>query len=217
MFSDSDLINHLQTKNSISVDSLVIAEWNQNDLNNLENYGNYRFRPDGSEVVYRSIYPEYDPQDSASVYINALDSNYISEYKTEDPDEPVTFITKESDRESYYSLKDCIKPFRPRSGINKMLYFGESNINNTKFVDSFRSGRRPRYYFSSRFDNFKYWNSFGNEGGVEYGISSKVATFFTTADPSYKIKDCAPFVTYTNKVHQFWGEEFFTTRESISM
>ena len=200
MFSDSDLINHLQTKNSISVDSLVIAEWNQNDLNNLENYGNYRFRPDGSEVVYRSIYPEYDPQDSASVYINALDSNYISEYKTEDPDEPVTFITKESDRESYYSLKDCIKPFRPRSGINKMLYFGESNINNTKFVDSFRSGRRPRYYFSSRFDNFKYWNSFRNEGGVEYGISSKVATFFTTADPSYKIKDCAPFVTYTNKV-----------------
>jgi hypothetical protein len=200
MFSDNDLINHLKTKNSVSIDSLVIAEWNQNDFTNLENYGNYRFRPDGSDVVYRNIYPEYDPQDVVNSYTNALDSSYISEYKTEDPDEPVTFITKESDRESYYSLKDCIKPFRPRSGINKMLYFGESNINNTKFVDSFRSGRRPRYYFSSRFDNFKYWNSYRKESGQEFGISSQVATFFTTDNPSYKIKDCAPFVTYKNKV-----------------
>jgi hypothetical protein len=200
MFLDNDLINHLQTKNSISIDSLIIAEWNQNDLLNLDNYGNYRYRPDSASVVYRTLYPEYDPQDNANSYTDALDSNYISEYKTEDPDEPLTFITKETDREFYYSLKDCIKPFRPRSGINKMLYFGEENPNNTKFVDSIRSGKRPRYYFSSRFDKFKYWNSFRKQDGKEFGISSKTPTFFTTGDPSYKIEDCAPFVTYKNEV-----------------
>jgi hypothetical protein len=200
MFVDNELIEHLQTKNGIEVDSLVIVEWNQNDLLNLDNYGNYRFRPDGSETVYRTLMPLYDPQDSASVYINALESNYISEYKTENPEEPLTFVTKETSRELFYSLKDCIKPFRPRSGINKMLFFGESNLNNEQFVDSIRSGGRPRYYFSSRFDKFKYWNSYRKENGIEYGISSKVPTFFTTGDPSYKINDCAPFVTYKSEV-----------------
>jgi len=200
MFLDTDLIDYIQTNNSINVDSLVIAEWNQNDLLNLDNYGNYRFRPDSANVVYRTLYPEYDSQDNADVYTNALDSNYISQYKTEDPNEPLTFYSGETSRELYYSLKDCIKPFRPRSGINKILYFGESNINNTKFVDSIRSGRRPRYYFCSRFDNFKYWNSYRKENGQEFGISSQAATFFTAEDPSYKINDCAPFVTYKNQV-----------------
>jgi len=200
MFLDDDLINHIQTKNSVDVDSLVIAEWNQNDLLNLENYGNYRFRPDDANVVYRTLYPEYDPQDNAEVYTNALDSNYISEYKTEDTNEPLTFKSGETSRELYYSLKDCVKPFRPRSGINKILYFGESNINNTKFIDSIRSGKRPRYYFCSRFDKFKYWNSYRKEDGLEFGISSQAPTFFTSNDPSYKIKDCAPFVAYKNKV-----------------
>jgi len=200
MFSDNDLINHLQTKNSIDVDSLIIAEWNQNDLLNLDNYGNYRFRPDSASVVYRSLYPEYDSQDNSNVYTNALDSNYISQYKTEDPNEPLTFYSGETSRELYYSLKDCIKPFRPRSGINKILYFGESNINNTKFVDSIRSGKRPRYYFCSRFDKFKYWNSYRKENGQEFGISSQAATFFTAGDPSYKINDCVPFIAYKSQV-----------------
>ncbi len=200
MFLDNDLINHLQTKNSISVDSLIIAEWNQNDLLNLDNYGNYRYRPDGASVVYRTMYPEYDYQDNANVYTDALESDYISEYRTEDPNDPLTFITRETNRELYYSLKDCFKPFRPRSGINKILYFGESNIKNTKFVDSIRSGKRPRYYFSSRFDNFKYWNSYRKESMEEFGISSTASTAFIPGDPSYKINDCAPFVVYKNDV-----------------
>jgi hypothetical protein len=194
MFLDTDLINHLQTNNSIDVDSLIIAEWNQNDLLNLDNYGNYRFRPDSASVVYRSLYPEYDSQDNANVYTDALESNSISQYKTEDPNEPLTFYSGETSRDLYYSLKDCIKPFRPRSGINKILYFPQS------FVDSIRSGKRPRYYFCSRFDKFKYWNSFRTENGEDFGISSLAATFFTTGDPSYKINDCAPFVAYKNQV-----------------
>ena len=200
MFLDNDLIEHLQTNNGIDVDSLVIVEWNQNDLLNLDNYGNYRWRPTGSSALYRNLMPLYDPLDAANLYVGALESSYISEYKTENPEEPLTFVTKETSRELFYSLKDCIKPFRPRSGINKMLFFGDSNLNNEQFVDSIRSGGRPRYYFSSRFDKFKYWNSYRKEGKVEYGISSKVATYFTTGDPSYRINDCAPFITYKNKV-----------------
>jgi hypothetical protein len=200
MFLDNDLINHLQTKNSISIDSLIIAEWNQNDLLNLENYGNYRYRPDSASVVYRTLYPEYDSQDNANVYTDALESNSISQYKTEDPNEPLTFLTTESNRELYYSLKDCLNPFRPRSGINKIIYFGESNINNTKFVDSIRSGKRPRYYFSSRFDKFKYWNSYRKESGQEFGISSAISTSIIPGEVSYKIDDCAPFVVYKEEV-----------------
>jgi hypothetical protein len=200
MFLDADLIDHVQTKNSISIDSLVIAEINQNDLSNLDDFGNYRFRPDSASVVYRTLYPSYDFQDSASAYINALESNYISEYKTENPNEPLTFSTRETNRELYFSLKDCIKPFRPRSGINKIVYFGTENIDNEQFVDSIRSGSRPRYYFCSRFDKFKYWNSFRKENGQDFGISSTSPTFFTSADPSYKIEDCAPFFTYKNEV-----------------
>jgi hypothetical protein len=200
MFLDRDLINHVQTKNSISVDSLVIAEINQNDLLNLDDFGNYRFRPDASNVVYRTLFPTYDFQDSASAYINALESNYVSEYRTENPSEPLTFSTRETNRDLYFSLKDCIKPFRPRSGINKIVYFGTDNIDNEQFVDSIRSGSRPRYYFCSRFDKFKYWNSFRKENGQEFGISSTSPTFFTPGDPSYKIEDCAPFFTYKNEV-----------------
>jgi hypothetical protein len=200
MFLDNELIDHLQTNNRIDVDSLVIVEWNQNDFLNLDNYGNYRFRPDSASAIYRNLMPLYDSQDLANLYTGALESNYISEYKTQDLEEPLTFITKETSRELYYSLKDCIKPFRPRSGINKMLFFGESNLNNEQFIDSIRSGGRPRYYFSSRFDKFKYWNSYRKEDSLEYGISSKVPTYFTTDDPSYKINDCIPFVTYKNEI-----------------
>ena len=200
MFLDNDLITHLQTKNSIDIDSLIIAEWNQNDLLNLDNYGNYRYRPDSASVVYRTLYPEYDSQDNANVYTDALESTSISQYKTEDPNQPLTFVKTDTARELYYSLKDCVKPFRPRSGINKILYFGNENIDHEQFVDSIRSGGRPRYYFSSRFDKFKYWNSYRNESGEEFGISSTASTAFTTGDPSYKINDCAPFVVYKNDV-----------------
>jgi hypothetical protein len=81
-----------------------------------------------------------------------------------------------------------------------MLFFDESSVDNKKFVDSIRSGRRPRYYFSSRFDKFKYWSSYRKEDGQEFGISDKTATVFAPGNLSYKIKDCAPFVVYKKEV-----------------
>ncbi len=78
MFFDNDLITHLKTNNSLQVDSLIIAEWNQNDLSNIENYGNYRWRPSSASVdVFRNLAPSYDPNDDGNFYTGALESKYI--------------------------------------------------------------------------------------------------------------------------------------------
>jgi hypothetical protein len=189
MFFDQDLIDHVQTRNTIEVDSLIIAEWNQNILSNIQDYGNYRLRVGESDARYLAIQPSYDPSDTALAYNGATESKIISEYRT-DSEEPLIFEEDEVERYLQYSLKDCFKPFRPRSGINKMLYFDGD------YVDSLRSSRRPRYYFSSRKDNFKYWNSFRKESGIERGVSS----LRPDNAGGYVIKDCAPFVVYKDEV-----------------
>ena len=69
------------------------------------------------------------------------------------------------------------------------------------------------------------------ESNMHYGVHFTIAGFETNKGQAWKRlcygiqtfmkylgdEDVVGAVTYTNKVHQFWGEEFFTTRESISM
>ena len=96
MFLDNDLIDHLKTKNSIDVDSLIIAEWNQNSLLNIENYGNYRWRPESQifdDIEYKRLMSEYDSTDAINSYNDALESNTISKYIAEDPENPLIFLT----------------------------------------------------------------------------------------------------------------------------
>jgi hypothetical protein len=197
MFLDKDLINHVQTKNGINVESLIIAEWNQNSLSNIENYGNYRWRPESqifSDIKYRSLIPEYDYDDTLDAYRDALESNSISKYRTENSEDPLAFLTPETNMQLYYSLIDCFKPFRPRSGINKMLFFSGN------YIDSIRSARRPRYYFCSRRDEFKYWTSFRKEDDTLFGISSLSPKYSTDVNIGYQINDAVPFVVYKNSV-----------------
>lgn len=191
MFLDEDLINHLETNNSIKLDSLVIAEWNQNILTNIQDYGNYRYRKDSNIEAYQNPFPSYDPFDSSNSYTGALESKYISTYRADNLEEPLQFLTDQEEMQLYYSLKDCLNPFRPRSGINKILFF------NGKYVDSIRSARRPRYYFSSRKDQFKYWTSYRKDNGIEVGISAPSAS---VSSIGYEIKDVAPFVVYKEDV-----------------
>lgn len=187
MFFDDDLIDHIQTKNSISIDPLIIAEWNQNILTNIENYGNYRFRKGSGSIELLSY---YDENDALEAYTGGLDSQNASEYLEADETRPAIFLSDEKERQLYYSLKECFNPFRPRSGINKMLFF------DGKYVDSVRSGKRPRYYYSSRKDQFKYWTSYRKEAGQEFGISSLSGS----VSIGYDIKDVAPFVVYKEEV-----------------
>jgi hypothetical protein len=190
MFFDNDLINHLQSKNGISIDPLVIAEWNQNILTNIQNYGNYRYRPYSASVNYQTLSSTYDSNDALDLYTDALESQNASEYLALDEEKPAVFLSDETERQMYYSLKECFNPFRPRSGINKILFF------DGKYVDSVRSGRRPRYYFSSRKDQFKYWTSYRKEVGQEFGVSSTSASVST----GYPITDVAPFIVYKEEV-----------------
>ena len=207
MFNDEELLDHIKTKNTLQIESLVTAEWNLNDLENISNYGNYRYRPgDAASSIYVNLINSYDSNDTANYYLDALESKTVSEYAVDDNDASLLFTTNEVDRELYFSLKECFQPFRPRSGINKALWF------NNKYVDNIRSGRRPRYYMASRYDKFKYWNSYRKESVTsnditntfEFGISSAVDSTVVRDSGGdivfpgigHKIDDVAPFVTY---------------------
>jgi hypothetical protein len=191
MFQDPTLQNYIETTNTIKLESFVTAEWNLNDFDKISNYGNYRYRPNDSNVQYFTIPNSYDSSDIGNYYTDNLESTIIFESSVDDNNTPIQFTTNEVDRQLYYSLKDCFKPFRPRSGINKPLWF------NGKFIDGIRSGTRPRYYMSSRQDKFKYWNSYKKESNNEYGIS-----YLTEVSPTsgHFIEDAIPFVVYNESL-----------------
>ena len=52
MFIDEDLQEYIQTNNSIKLESFITAEWNLNDFDKISNYGNYRYRPNGSNAQF---------------------------------------------------------------------------------------------------------------------------------------------------------------------
>ena len=182
MFQDTVLKSHIEQNTTLQIKSLIVAEWNLNDLENISASGNYRNRISGP--VYTSLPMNFNNEDST--FLNALESTIKSEYVVEnDGETPIPFITPELSRKLYYSLEDCFLPFRPRSGINKVVF------RNNKYVDNIRSGTRPRYYMASKYDKFKYWTSYRKEENVERGISSQTETAL-----GYYIEDACPFVVY---------------------
>jgi hypothetical protein len=304
MFQSEPLNNHLKASHTIASAQEVFLELNLNQADNIEKLGNYRYRPALAGSVFASIKATYD-DDSGLIkyYTGATDSDIVVDNGFDDDDEPISFITKKKKLNLLYSLEDCIKPHRPRSGINKLLYLGTavdykkqynvshkqltsnvatltisqnfvningSNVievgetvivdgvdatfngtyvvtaktNNTinynktasnvaltsaagnilvktkikgnQYLDSPKThkdasqpllstnvARRPRYYMSSKFDQFKYWTSFRQETDVsingydngEYGVSRR-----SSLDKKDYIYDAAPFVVYREKI-----------------
>jgi hypothetical protein len=185
VFIDNDLNAALQTETTLRLSTLMLAEFNLNDLENVERIGNYFYRPSGLDMTWPVLTDTYFPDDAA---FTGSDLSY-EEYKvTEDPN---PFVVVDKSPSYYYSLGDCILPFRPRSGINKSRFFSG------KYIDNIRSGDRPRYYISSRYDYFKYWSSYRKDGLKERGIS----TAFVTASTAYMIDDAVPFVVYSQPVN----------------
>jgi hypothetical protein len=222
MFQSDPLNDHLKTSHTIASAQEVFLELNLNQADNIEKLGNYRYRPALAGSVFASIKTTYD-DDSGSIkyYTGATDSDIVVDNGFDDDGEPVSFITQKKKMNLLYSLEDCIKPYRPRSGINKLLYLnspmvtiqvGDNIVQGSQYVDSPRThknetepllstnvARRPRYYMSSKFDQFKYWTSYrqetdGNDNG-EYGVSKK-----NTSDQKDYIYDAAPFVVYREKI-----------------
>jgi len=191
------LTDYLEQTSTLKVESLIIAEWNMNDFQSIKQYGTYRYRPTASASKYVNLPTiSYDPDDIADNYDQSERSFFTYSDFVQNNDEPVLFEKADVDRELYFDLKECFDPFRPRSGINKLLYF------NDKYIDNVKSAKRPRYYMASRYDKFKYWNSYRTQVidnvVTEVGISS-------VANPpnklsgeiiGYYIHDTCPFVVY---------------------
>jgi hypothetical protein len=197
MFSNDILKSHLQTSTTIKSRSLVIAEWNMNLSDNVLKLGNYRYRKNSietSDAKYTSLPSNFDTLDTGYFYTDATDADITINsgyaYDESGSEIPSLFTSKKDQLKLLYSLEDCIKPFRPRSGINKASYFNTRYLPN---VDQ-NIATRPRYYMGSRDDNFKYWTSYRTEGGIERGISKN------NTNSVYSIEDTAPFVVYKDSV-----------------
>ena len=190
MFNSEELKNHLEQSATIQTQSAIIAEWNMNIPTNIFKIGNYRYRPTQAESKYRLPLATFDPADAGNYYTNATDADVKIDGGIDDNGLPTLLTVKKDKLKTLYSLEDCFKQFRPRSGVNKARYISGSYIHNANI----NMANRPRYYMPDKEDIFKYWTSFRTEDGIEYGIANK------TSNSEKVIEDAAPFVVYTNPV-----------------
>jgi len=205
MFESEELERHLETSQTIETDSAVFAEWNLNDTDNVEKVGNYRYRPGTVGEQFSNLPTTYDPLDIGNYYTGATDAKVGFDTNVDDTEIPTLFTTNNEKMKLLYSLEDCLNQHRPRSGINKLLFLGDTanqyldiGDKNVDEQEVLSIARRPRYYMSSRKDIFKYWTSYRtdivNGEQQEFGVSRNPENGI-----SY-IYDAAPFVVYREEI-----------------
>jgi len=190
MYGSPEFQEYMAKTHTIQNQSRVIAEWNMSVPGNILEVGNYRNRPAGTFSVLPQIWVEEDP-----FTVGATDADVtITAAFSDSNDDPILFTERKKKMELLYSLDDCTKRNRPRSGINKPLYIGytSSDSYTAQYINNYGSDidKRPRYYMASRYDNFKYWTSYRTEGGSEFGVSKDDNT----------IEDTVPYVVYKDPV-----------------
>jgi len=190
MFVSEELKTHLETSATINIKSLILAEWNMNMPDNIFKIGNYRYRPITTTSIYSTLPSTFDQLDEGNYYTGATDANLVIEGGFEDDNTPKQFTLTKDKMKMIYSLEDCLKPFRPRSGINKALYMSGRKLANS----GARLAERPRYYMPSKYDQFKYWTSYRTEDGNEYGVANR------PSNDLYFIEDAVPFVVYKENI-----------------
>ena len=190
MFKNTDLVEYFKKSFNISLYSLVTAEWNMNIPGVIDKVGNYRYRPTDTDSKYQTIPNTYDPFDFGDFYSDATLSYKTVADKVSNLEEIQIFSSTENKIIEHYSLEDCTKPFRPRSGINKIMFF------NNKYIPGHGlfGNNSPRYYLSSKYDQFKYWTSYRTENNKERGIANKIV------NGNYLIEDACPFIIYNSKI-----------------
>ena len=198
MFVNSALKTHLESSSTVQLKSLVLAEWNMNMPDNIQKIGNYRYRPTGTDLKFKTIPNTFDSADAAGYYTGATDADITIDGGYDDQDQPQTFTSKKEKMNMIYSLEDCLKPFRPRSGVNKMLYFTNKYLANSSSLMS----QRPRYYMPSRYDQFKYWTSYRTESTTTAGVTTTTERGISSikSGTQFYIDDAAPFVVYKENV-----------------
>ncbi len=190
MFSDSTLEKHLKESSSVSSSAAIIAEWNLNISDRIKQIGNYRYRPTEQDSLYKNISTEFDLDDEQYAYTDATDSDITIDGGYSEIDGPVAFISKRQKNQILFSLEDCLGKFRPRSGINKVLFSSGKYLH----FPNIDMARRPRYYMADRTDIFKYWTSYREESSETRGIANK-----KIYGKNY-IDDAAPYVVYDQMV-----------------
>lgn len=166
MFFNEDLNSAIKNSSTVKMNSSVIAEWNLNDPENIENVGNYRYRWTEPRSAYKILPSSYDSLDNpgnqcVKYWTGATSSDNMIEGFYDDNDEPTIFLEEDERFKYLYSLDDCFTPHRPRSGINYPLYFSD------RFFDGLVSAERPRYYLSHKDNDFKYHTSFRKVASLE--------------------------------------------------
>ena len=187
MFESEGLESYLSESQSINSRSLITAEWNMNDPEKIEKIGNY-FHP----IVgtgFDPITDIYDPSDQGGLYTGGTDADVEVYGGFDEFGDPTVFLTKKVKTKLLYSLDDCFRPHRPRSGINYARFLPGSFIDGTNL-----SVNRPRYYMGAYESNFRYWSSVRDSGGDLAGISKSLQ------NDRHLIDDVAPFVVYSEEV-----------------
>jgi hypothetical protein len=203
MYSNTNLQNYLETSSSVSLQSIVLGEWNLNFADNVEAVGNYRYRPNiagASTSNFGQIREYWKEEDVNSIgilyYYGATDADIVTSTGIDlSNGNPTVLKTKNKTEEILYSLTDVLSKFRPRSGINKVRFFGDNYINS----NNSQIYAQPRFYMASKDDQFKYWNSYRVEATTYSGIERGIAKT-ATGNGDYYIDDAAPFVVYTDPV-----------------
>lgn len=193
-----ELKNHLISSSVIRTQTAAIAEWNMNSASNIEEVGNYRFRPSVSSPteanfgVVRSTWLKETEESATKYYYGGTDADVVIDGGFNVDETPYFYTTRDNRHQQLFSLEDCLGKFRPRSGINKAMIAGSVQIQ-SPFMS-----QRPRYYFATKSDNFKYWTSRRKE--YDPSIVANVAIERGVAKVSKKIDDAAPFVVYADPV-----------------
>jgi hypothetical protein len=193
MFQNENLKTHLESSSTIKTQSAIISEWNMNIADNIFRIGNYRYRPTADAGDKYKIIPNtFDINDTGNFYTGATDADIKIDGGIDpaDNEQPWFLLAQNKKNTMLYSLEDCFKKFRPRSGINKITYIPGKKIHHVNQNMS----NRPRYYMSDKNDKFKYWTSYRTESGIARGIANKLI------NGQHYIDDTAPFVVYKNSV-----------------
>jgi hypothetical protein len=175
MYNNTVLKNAIEQSSSLSIKSLVLAEWNLNFSENIKMVGNYRWRY--NDPFYATISSTWSDETESTInptYYNALVSNTTIFGGTDNNE--ITYFKKDNEKEKIlFSLTDCLNRFRPRSGINK------ARIGITPWTHYANESmhKLPRYYLASKDDKFKYWTSYRKEQIPMYTFNTTGTTGWT--------------------------------------
>ncbi len=195
---DNVVEDYLATESTIRSRSLVTAEWNLNNIDNVDEIGNYRYRPNSisgdPDFDYASIAPSFVRETASAPgnreYYNATNADVVVDGGFDENDDPLIFTTTNKKMKALFSLEDCLGRFRPRSGINKVMFFDGKYLNRVH-PDM---ARQPRFYFPSVDDRFKYWTSYRTEGReltLEAVVTKVYATETVNGNKITKVKAIA--------------------------